>query len=65
MFMSYVPDNLDIWSAYDREQCQAAERLSRCSECDEPITTEMAYYINGEWICEECMEQYHIYLPEM
>ena len=29
-----------------------------CAECGHPIQDESAYYINGEWICEDCMDSY-------
>ena len=32
--------------------------LPTCSECEKPIEDEFCFVINGEPICEECMEQY-------
>lgn len=32
--------------------------LPLCSECEKPIEDEFCFVINGEPICEECMEQY-------
>ena len=61
----YTGDPVADAERYFADREKELERLPRCSECDHPITTDKAYYINGEWICEECMEQYHIYLPEM
>lgn len=29
-----------------------------CVECDRMITDESAFYIEGEWVCEGCMETY-------
>lgn len=51
-------DNYSMWEAHDAEQNRQLERLPRCADCDEPIQDETAYYINGEWICEDCMEAY-------
>lgn len=54
----------------DAERHQAAqdkllEALPVCADCDNPIQDEEAYYINGEWICENCMESYkQVVLPE-
>lgn len=29
-----------------------------CADCGHHIQEEEAYYINGEWICERCMDSY-------
>lgn len=47
------------FDSWDREREERLQRLPQCSQCDQHIQTEKAYYINGEWICEECMEDYH------
>lgn len=55
--MSYIPDAYDQWKAHDAEQQAELDRLPRCSECGEAIQDEYAYYINGEWIHEKCMNE--------
>ncbi len=55
--MCYIPDNYDRWKQHDAEQEAALERLPGCCECGEHIQDEYAYYINGEWICERCMNE--------
>lgn len=52
-------DNYDRWEAHDAERQRELERLPRCSECDEPITTDALYEINDELICPDCMEKNH------
>jgi len=42
----------------DEELEEAIEMLPICSECEKPIQDEFCFVINGEIICEECMEQY-------
>lgn len=59
-----IPDNYDIWRSHDAEQERRIARLPRCSECDNHITTEYAYYINGEWLCDKCMDSYRQPVPE-
>ena len=63
MFMSDDP-----LRDYDRWEAEQEKRLAKrphCADCDQPIQDEEAYYINGEWICEECMEAYRqVVLPE-
>lgn len=53
-----IPDNYSLWEAHDREQQEWLKRRPRCADCDHEIQDEFAYYINGEWICEECMSSY-------
>ena len=33
-------------------------RRPECEDCGEHIQSEKAYYINGVWICENCMSSY-------
>ena len=54
----YSDNPIADFEAWDREQNRQLENLPECSDCGEPIQDEEAYYINGEWICESCMEQY-------
>ncbi len=35
------------------------DRLPKCCECDEPITDECCYEINGEYLCEKCLNDNH------
>lgn len=55
----YIPDNYDRWEAYDAERQKELDRLPRCSECDEPIMTDVLYEINDELLCPDCMEKNH------
>lgn len=57
--MMYVPDNYDAWESHDAEQKAELDKLPCCCECDEPIQSETCYEINGELICEECLENNH------
>lgn len=60
----HTNDPLADFDSWDAEQNRQLERLPRCADCDEPIQDETAYYINGEWICEDCMEAYRRDVPE-
>ena len=42
-------------AAEERER----EKLPRCSECDNPIQDDYYYEINGENVCEECLNDNH------
>ena len=43
----------------EMEERELAKR-QRCSECDEPITDDYCYLINGEYICQDCMNDYYL-----
>lgn len=60
----YVPDNYDQWKAYDAEQQKELDKLPVCADCDQPIQDGTAFYINGEFICESCMEVYRVYTED-
>lgn len=63
--MCYVADNYDLWEQHDREQQEALELLPLCSICDEHIQDEHCYQINGELICEACMDDYRVYTMDV
>lgn len=54
----YTDNPARDFDAWDAEQERRLARLPRCADCDNPIQDETAFYINGEWICEDCMEAY-------
>lgn len=56
--MYYSNDPLADFDRWDTEQNKHLAQLPVCADCDEPIQDESAYYINGEWICESCMDAY-------
>ena len=64
--MTYIPDAYDQWKAHEAEQQAQLDKLPKCCECREPIQDEYAYYIYGEWVCEECMkENYRMKVQEL
>lgn len=54
--MPYIPDNYDLFRRYDDEREEWLESRPICSNCKEPITAEKAIYINGDWICNDCIK---------
>ena len=54
----YVPDNYSQWEAHEREQESWLAKRPECADCGHPIQEEEAYYINGDWICEHCIDSY-------
>ena len=57
-YRSYSNDPIADFDAWDTEQNKRLATLPVCADCDEPIQDEFAYYINGEWICENCIDSY-------
>lgn len=56
--MYYTDDPARDFANWDAEQQRELERLPECADCGHEIQDESAFYINGEWICEDCMEAY-------
>ena len=56
--MFHVSDNYDRWLQHDTEQENRLRDLPECSECGEPIQDEFCYEVNGEYICENCMDSH-------
>lgn len=52
-------DNLDLWNIHEAEQERKLARLPVCSYCDEPIQDDFCYEIDGELICEDCLNDNH------
>jgi formylmethanofuran dehydrogenase subunit E len=63
--MFYSDNPIADFDRWDAEQNKQLENLPVCADCDNPIQDDSAYYINGEWICEDCMDSYkRVVLPE-
>lgn len=54
----YSDDPLADFDAWDKEQNKWLERRPVCADCENHIQDETAFYINSEWICENCMDSY-------
>ena len=52
-----VPDNLDAFDHYDREQERQLDRLPKCADCGETVQSEHFYLINDEVICPDCLDR--------
>lgn len=51
-------DPLRDFNNWDSEQNKWLEQRPVCADCGEHIQDDQAYYINGEWICPNCMDSY-------
>ncbi len=55
-----IPDNYSRFEQHEAEQEKLLKMLPICCECGEAIQDEYCYEINGEYICESCMEDYRV-----
>lgn len=56
--MAWTDDPIADFERYDAGLNRRLEQRPVCADCDEPIQDDRAYYINGEWICMDCMDSY-------
>lgn len=49
-------DALRDFVRFEEEEAERLSRLPECSLCGEPIDQESAVYMNGEWFCDECLD---------
>jgi len=56
--MYYTDDPLSDFDRWDADQQKQIGQLPVCADCGQHIQDERAYYINGEWICMNCMSCY-------
>lgn len=52
-----MKDNYDLWVEHDAEQERQLDKLPLCAWCKERIQGEYLYNINGELVCEYCIEE--------
>lgn len=51
-------DPIADFARHDAEQEAWLDRRPECADCGHHIQDEQAFYINGEWICQDCMSVY-------
>lgn len=56
--MIFTDDPAADFARHDAEQEAWLAKRPVCADCGHHIQEEEAYYINGEWICERCMDSY-------
>lgn len=59
-----IPDNYDLWERYERENEARLGRLPLCEKCKKRIQDEFYFYIEGEILCEECMQDKYMFNTE-
>lgn len=53
-----ISDVYDLWEAHDQKQAKQLAKLPECDYCNDPIQDDFYYEINGENICEHCLDQF-------
>lgn len=53
-----IPDNYDLWEAHEAEQEKWLGKMPKCDYCNDPIQDDFYYEINGEVICECCLDRF-------
>ena len=62
--MYYTDNPINDWNNHCADQERELLKRPQCSCCDERIADDECYYINGEYICESCMDRYYkVYTP--
>ena len=56
--MFYSDDPVRDFERHDAEQERRLSMLPVCDYCDEAIQDEQYYEINGDCVCEECLDLY-------
>lgn len=56
--MIFTDDPLSDFDRYDRQQEEWLKSLPVCDCCGEPIQDEYCYEINGDLICEDCLDMH-------
>lgn len=58
--MSFSPTNDPIadFHRYDAEQQRQLERCPKCDYCDKHITEETYYDLDGDIVCEDCLDRH-------
>lgn len=54
--MAWTDDPVKDYIAYDRERQRNLERYPKCDCCQEYITEEKFYFIEGKNLCAECLD---------
>lgn len=53
-----MPDNYSQWEEHERKKETWLARRPECADCGHNIQDEQAYYINGVFVCQDCMSSY-------
>lgn len=60
--MVRTDDPVRDYARYDAEQYELEQKLPKCSLCGERIYTESAVKLDGEYICDNCIDDAREYI---
>jgi formylmethanofuran dehydrogenase subunit E len=60
MYFERLPDIYDRHCEYEAEEERWLSKRPKCDCCGNPITDDTFYDINGEYLCEECMNDRYL-----
>jgi formylmethanofuran dehydrogenase subunit E len=52
-----VKDNYEAWEVHEANRERALAMRPVCDQCGQHIRDDFYYYINGEIVCDECLER--------
>lgn len=52
-----MTDNYDLWQQHEAEQQMKLDNTPRCDICGDHIQDTYCFEINGERICEDCLNE--------
>ncbi len=55
--MCYTDDPIFDYDCHCAEQQRLMDRLPKCDYCDSPIMDDDCFEINGDILCEECLDR--------
>ena len=56
--MFITDDPLADFDRYEAEQQRRLERYPKCDYCDSHITDEFYYDLDGDIVCEDCLDRH-------
>lgn len=55
-------DPIRDYDSYDAEQWEIEQKLPKCSICGDRIYTEKAVKLDGEFVCDDCIDNMREYV---
>lgn len=55
---------VEEWTLDDMKHYAWEQSRPECACCGEHITDESAYFVGGQYYCEECMDSFKVYFDD-
>lgn len=53
-----IPDNYDLWVQHQAKQDKWLSERLVCDYCGQPIQDDFYFEINGDFVCETCLDRF-------